>query len=80
MSTNRIIVDAKVHDEFVERFVNHVRTLKVGDPSDPGTVVGPIINSKQLANMNWRRSLATRALHSCWEEIRADWFCHRMPL
>ncbi len=51
MSTNRIIVDAKVHDEFVDRFTNHVKRLKVGDPGDPDTVIGPIINSKQLAHM-----------------------------
>ena len=51
MSTNRIIVDAKVYDEFLDRFTAHVKTLKVGNPQDLDTVIGPIINSKQLANI-----------------------------
>jgi aldehyde dehydrogenase (NAD+) len=46
--TNRIVVDAKIHDEFVDRFTAHVRGLKYGDPNDPDTVIGPIINQKQL--------------------------------
>ena len=48
MSANRIIVDAKVHDEFVERFTAHVKTLKYGDPKDASVSIGPIINRKQL--------------------------------
>jgi aldehyde dehydrogenase (NAD+) len=47
MSGNRIIVDATIHDAFVERFVAHVRTLKTGDPADPATVIGPLINARQ---------------------------------
>jgi aldehyde dehydrogenase (NAD+) len=48
MITNRIVVDAAVHDEFVDRYVERVRGLAAGDPKDPSTVIGPIINSKQL--------------------------------
>lgn len=48
MAVNRIIVEAPVYDEFVEKFVAHVETLKFGDPSNPDTAVGPIINEKQL--------------------------------
>lgn len=48
MSTNRIIVDAKVYDEFVDRFVEHVRGLKYGNPHDPAVAIGPVINQKQL--------------------------------
>jgi aldehyde dehydrogenase (NAD+) len=51
MSTNRIIVDARLYDEFVERFVAQARTLKYGNPSHPETVIGPVINSKQLDTM-----------------------------
>jgi aldehyde dehydrogenase (NAD+) len=49
MSTNRIIVDAKVYDEFVDRFTAHVKGLKYGNPSDPAVAIGPVINRKQLA-------------------------------
>ena len=48
MITNRIVVDASVHDEFVERFVERARALKAGDPRESDTVIGPIINSSQL--------------------------------
>jgi aldehyde dehydrogenase (NAD+) len=51
MSTNRIIVDASLHDQFVERFVEGARNLKYGNPNDPDTVIGPVINRKQLQKM-----------------------------
>ncbi|MEU0858708.1 aldehyde dehydrogenase family protein [Streptomyces griseofuscus] len=47
MAANRVLVDRSVEDEFTEKFVAKVRTLKVGDPSDPETVIGPVINSAQ---------------------------------
>jgi aldehyde dehydrogenase (NAD+) len=48
MATNRILVDAKLYDEFVERFTNHASKLKIGEPDDPETVIGPLITQKQL--------------------------------
>ncbi|WP_030342659.1 aldehyde dehydrogenase family protein [Streptomyces sp. NRRL S-1022] len=47
MAANRVLVDASVAEEFTEKFVAKVRTLKVGDPRDPETVIGPVINSAQ---------------------------------
>ncbi|MFJ5270440.1 aldehyde dehydrogenase family protein [Streptomyces sp. NPDC088358] len=47
MAANRVLVDRSVADEFTEKFVAKVRTLKVGDPSDPRTIIGPVINSSQ---------------------------------
>lgn len=51
MITNRIVVDDRVHDEFVDRYVERARGLASGDPRDPATVIGPIINDKQLAGI-----------------------------
>ncbi|MEH1820290.1 MAG: aldehyde dehydrogenase family protein [Nostoc sp.] len=48
MSINRLIVDEQVHDEFVDRFVDRVRNLKMGDPNEADTDIGPIINEAQL--------------------------------
>ncbi|MDB5355073.1 MAG: aldehyde dehydrogenase [Phycisphaerales bacterium] len=48
MAINRLIVDAKVYDEFVDRFTDRVSKLKVGNPSDDDTVVGPVINQQQM--------------------------------
>ncbi|MET7381584.1 aldehyde dehydrogenase family protein [Streptomyces sp. NPDC005526] len=47
MAANRVLVDRSVADEFTEKFVAKVRSLKVGDPRDPETVIGPLINSSQ---------------------------------
>ncbi|MEW2578741.1 aldehyde dehydrogenase family protein [Streptomyces syringium] len=47
MAANRVLVDRSVEAEFTEKFVAKVRTLKVGDPADPGTHIGPLINAGQ---------------------------------
>ncbi|WP_333755694.1 aldehyde dehydrogenase family protein [Streptomyces sp. IBSBF 3352] len=47
MAANRVLVDRTVADAFTERFVAKVKSLKVGDPRDPETVIGPVINSSQ---------------------------------
>lgn len=51
MAINRIIVDARVHDEFVEVFTERVRRLKYGNPDDDDTIVGPLINKQQLQKL-----------------------------
>ncbi|MGW1614298.1 aldehyde dehydrogenase family protein [Streptomyces sp. NPDC002285] len=47
MAANRVLVDRSVADRFTEKFVAKVKTLKTGDPRDPETVIGPVINSSQ---------------------------------
>ncbi|MEU2714612.1 aldehyde dehydrogenase family protein [Streptomyces sp. NPDC007205] len=47
MAANRVLVDRSIAGEFTEKFVAKVRSLKVGDPRDPQTVIGPVINSQQ---------------------------------
>ncbi|ERJ38929.1 putative VANILLIN dehydrogenase oxidoreductase protein [Burkholderia sp. AU4i] len=42
MSTERVIVDRKVADAFVERLVAKARTLKAGNPAAPGVVLGTL--------------------------------------
>lgn len=51
IAINRIIVEDDIYDDFVERFLAHVKTLKVGDPSHEDTAVGPIINEKQVDSL-----------------------------
>ena len=48
---NRIYVHADVHDAFVARFVLAVQGLKVGDPLDPATQIGPLVNADALAKV-----------------------------
>ncbi len=47
-ATRRIYVQEPVYDEFRARLVERIETGVVGDPSDPSTEVGPIVNEKQL--------------------------------
>lgn len=51
IAINRIIVEDEIYDDFVERFLAHVKTLNVGDPSKADTAVGPIINEKQVKSL-----------------------------
>lgn len=51
MIANRVIVEDAVHDEFVDRVRARVEELTVGDPSDEGTDLGPIVNSSQLESI-----------------------------
>ncbi|WP_163970623.1 aldehyde dehydrogenase family protein [Oceanobacillus halotolerans] len=48
MSANRLIVHEKVYDEFVEKYVDKVSKLTCGDPKDPNTIIGPLINERQV--------------------------------
>jgi RHH-type proline utilization regulon transcriptional repressor/proline dehydrogenase/delta 1-pyrroline-5-carboxylate dehydrogenase len=41
---SRLIVLDDVYDAFVERFLSACPALPVGDPAEPGTVVGPVID------------------------------------
>src|SRR5277367_5321178 len=47
MCTNRILVQRGVYDKFLNQFVDRVSKLKVGDPRDPQTDLGPLINQRQ---------------------------------
>ncbi|WP_418958352.1 aldehyde dehydrogenase family protein [Streptomyces tritici] len=49
MAANRILVDRRLEEEFTEKFVGRVKGLPVGDPEDPATLIGPLINSQQAA-------------------------------
>ncbi|MEW9668479.1 aldehyde dehydrogenase family protein [Ammoniphilus sp. 3BR4] len=48
MAINRIIVDQKIYDEFVDTFIKKTSRLKSGDPFNHETVIGPLINQKQV--------------------------------
>jgi len=45
---SRIYVQKKIYEAFLARFVLKVRELKVGDPSDPTTFIGPLASREHL--------------------------------
>jgi acyl-CoA reductase-like NAD-dependent aldehyde dehydrogenase len=48
MSARRLLVDRRVADDFVGRLAAKTAGLKAGDPSEPDTIIGPLINQRAL--------------------------------
>ena len=44
----RLFVHAKIRDEFLERLAAFTRTIRVGDPLDPATQIGPVVSQVQM--------------------------------
>lgn len=51
MSTDRILVHRAVAEEFTAKLAAKVGSLPHGDPADPGTVIGPVINPRAAARV-----------------------------
>ena len=47
MCTSRLIVEEPVYDPFCEAFAAYARTMKVGDPHQKDTIIGPLIKQEQ---------------------------------
>ena len=47
MCTSRLIVEEPVYDRFCEAFAAYARTMKVGDPHQKDTIIGPLIKQEQ---------------------------------
>jgi acyl-CoA reductase-like NAD-dependent aldehyde dehydrogenase len=45
---SRLLVEQKVHDDVVSRLTDRVKSLKVGDPLDKSTRMGPVVSRQQL--------------------------------
>ncbi|MDK2919577.1 MAG: 4-hydroxybenzaldehyde dehydrogenase [Candidatus Petromonas sp.] len=61
IATNRIIVDRKIYPEFVDKFKKLTEKIKVGNPADPDTIIGPMITQKQVDKL-------TKILDDCASE------------
>ncbi|HTL03831.1 MAG TPA: aldehyde dehydrogenase family protein [Vicinamibacterales bacterium] len=55
-STQRLFVQEKIFDAFLDAFACATRQLKVGDPHDPATMVGPMISEREAGRaQEWIR-------------------------
>ena len=63
IAAKRFIVAEPIADEFIERFVERMRALVVGDPMDPNTNVGPLATEPIRAELDdqVQRSVAAGA-------------------
>jgi acyl-CoA reductase-like NAD-dependent aldehyde dehydrogenase len=52
MSTERIVIDRSVADDFAARLGERAAALKVGDPTDPATQIGPLVNDAALKRVS----------------------------
>jgi len=48
---SRLILDEKIHDEFLDRLRAKVETLRVGPSEDPDNYMGPVINSQAMRSI-----------------------------
>lgn len=51
-SSSRLFVQRGIYDEFVEKLKVRVKKIKVGDPLDPVTEVGPLIHAEHYQKVN----------------------------
>jgi len=47
MANSKVIVEKPLYETFMQYFVVKTKKIKVGDPSDPETVIGPLIRRSQ---------------------------------
>jgi acyl-CoA reductase-like NAD-dependent aldehyde dehydrogenase len=52
MSTERIVVDASIADDFAGRLGERASALTVGDPHDESTQIGPLVNAAALERVS----------------------------
>ena len=63
-SIQRLFVDRKVIDAFVPRLLAAARALKVGDPHDRATVIGPMISERDAARAeSWVQEAVQQGAH-----------------
>ena len=46
---SRILIESKIYDDYVNRFAEATRSIKVGDPLDESTEMGPLTSERQRA-------------------------------
>jgi aldehyde dehydrogenase (NAD+) len=45
---SRVLVERSAYDEVVQRLAERARSIRVGDPTDPRTTMGPVISAGQM--------------------------------
>ncbi len=48
---SRVLVQRAAYDEVLERIAVHARAIRLGDPSAPGTTMGPVISAGQMKSI-----------------------------
>jgi acyl-CoA reductase-like NAD-dependent aldehyde dehydrogenase len=54
MSARRIVVERPIANDFVQRLADKTSGLKAGDPKEPDTIIGPLINESAVQTVRER--------------------------
>ncbi|GGA97750.1 aldehyde dehydrogenase family protein [Puia dinghuensis] len=54
MNTRKIIIQRKIYDEFLKKFIDRTNSLPFGDPEDHKTLIGPLINEAAIQMVDQR--------------------------
>ena len=49
-STRRLIIHESIYDSFLEKLINAYKQVKIGDPLDNSTLMGPLVNEHAVDN------------------------------
>lgn len=73
-ATRRILVENTVYESFLERLVAATNALRLGDPFEPATQIGPVISAEQLGldEAGVQRAVADGAQLATGGHIRDD--------
>ncbi|MFJ6084953.1 aldehyde dehydrogenase [Streptomyces sp. NPDC092369] len=52
LAGSRLFVQQSVHEEFLDRFTRAAEALRMGDPSDPGTEIGPLASAQHFGKVS----------------------------
>lgn len=52
LAGSRLLVEASIYEEFVERFVAAAQALRIGDPMDPTTQIGPLASEQHFRKVS----------------------------
>ncbi len=52
IAAKRFLIADEIHDRFLEHFVERMRALKIGDPMDPQTELGPLATEQILKGVH----------------------------
>ena len=81
MSARRIIVERSIADEFIARLAEKTRGLKVGDPKEHDTIIGPVINGGALETVKARVERRRRTgREACSPAASAEGPCYQPTL
>jgi acyl-CoA reductase-like NAD-dependent aldehyde dehydrogenase len=77
MNARKVLVERPVYDEFVDRLVTRAKSLPIGDPATPGTIIGPLINATAVDRVAREVSEAVAAGATVLTGGQADGPCYQ---